>query len=99
MAESYTVDVFLDREAGVFVGTSPDIPGLTVEAETRGGLIEVLFETVPPLLEDNLGLPQDAEVEVKVRVVEAAASSPQPAVGSLRQPRYVVENVREPVRA
>ena len=75
MAESYTVDVFLDREAGVFVGTSPDIPGLTVEAETRGGLIEALFETVPPLLEDNLGLPQDAEVEVKVRVVEAPAAT------------------------
>lgn len=99
MPESYTVDVFLDKEAGVFVGTSADIPGLTVEAETRGDLIEALFETVPPLLEDNLGLPRDAEVEVKVRVVEAAPPSPQPAVGSLSQPRYVVENVREPAHA
>lgn len=99
MVESYTVDVFLDREAGVFVGTSPDIPGLTVEAETRGGLIEALFEIVPPLLEDNLGVPQDAEVEVKVRVAEAVPSSLQPAVGSLNRPRYVVENVGEPVHA
>ena len=74
MTESYTVDLFLDREAGVFVGTSPDIPGLTVEAETRGGLIEALFETVPPLLEDNLGVSQDSEIEIKVRVPEASHS-------------------------
>ena len=99
MAESFTVDVFLDRDAGVFVGTSVDIPGLTVEAETRGGLIEALFETVPPLLEDSLGPPQNAEVEVKVRVVEAAPPSPQLAVGSLSQPRYVVENVKGPAYA
>ena len=99
MPESYTVDVFLDKEAGVFVGTSADIPGLTVEAETRGGLIEALLETVPPLLEDNLRLPQDAEVEVKVRVAVAAPSSPEPPAGTLSQPRYVFENVREPVYA
>ena len=96
MPASYTVDVFHEKEAGVFVGTSADIPGLTVEAETRGGLIEALFETVPPLLEDNLGLPQDADVEVKVRVVEAAPPS-QPLAGTLSQPRYVFENVREPI--
>ena len=99
MPESYTVDVFLDKEAGVFVGKSADIPGLTVEAETRGGLIEALFETVPPLLEDNLRVPQNAEVEVKVRVVVAASPSPEPPAGTLSQPRYVVENVRGPVHA
>ena len=99
MPESYTVDVFLDKDAGVFVGTSADIPGLTVEAETRGGLIDALFETVPPLLEDNLGLPQGAEVEVKVRVVVAARPSPEPPADTLSQPRYVFENVRAPAYA
>ena len=66
MANSYSVDVFQCEEAGVFVGTSQDIPGLTLEAGTLGGLLDAVLEMVPQLIEQNLGLPQDADVQVGI---------------------------------
>ena len=98
MANSYSVDVFRCEEADVFVATSEDIPGLTLEADTIGGMLEAVMEMVPQLIERNLDLPQDADVQVTVRLQQAAqpavqeghSRDPQHRV-SPRPPRYVVE--------
>ena len=97
MANLYSVDVFRCTEAGVYVATSEDIPGLTLESDTLGGMLEAVMEMVPQLIEHNLDLPQDAEVQVTVRLPQATAPAvqgrrqpPQPRTGP-RSPRYVVE--------
>ena len=83
MVRSYSVDVFRCEESGVLVGTSEDIPGLTLEAETLGALLEAIMEMAPQLIAHNIGLPEDAEVQVAIR----GAGSGQ------RLPRYVVEEL------
>ncbi len=98
MANSYSVDVFRCGETDVFVATSEDIPGLTLEADTLGGMLEAVMEMVPQLLERNLDVPCDADVEVTVRlqqpeqqaVQEGRRRLPQSRVNA-RAPRYVVE--------
>ena len=98
MAKSYSVDVFRCTEADVFVATSEDIPGLTLEADTLGGMLEAVMEMVPQLLEQNLDVPRDADVQVTVRLQQAEQPAaqqgrrqrPQSRV-STRAPRYVVE--------
>ena len=98
MAKSYSVDVFRCTEADVFVATSKDIPGLTLEADTLGGMLEAVMEVVPQLLEHNLNVRCDADVQVTVRLQQAEQPaeqqgrrrSPQPGVNA-RAPRYVVE--------
>lgn len=44
-----------DGEAGVWVATSEDVPGLVTEAETVEALMEKLRVLVPELLELNAG--------------------------------------------
>ena len=98
MANSYSVDVFRCTEADVFVATSEDIPGLTLEADTLGGMLEAVMEMVPELLERNLNVSRDADVQVTVRlqqpeqpvVQQGRHLRSQPRV-SARTPRYVVE--------
>ena len=98
MANSFSVDVFRCTEADVFVATSEDIPGLTLEADTLGGMLEAVMEMVPQLIERNLDVPRDAEVQVTVRLQQAEQPAaqrgrrprPQSRV-SARTPRYVVE--------
>lgn len=68
MDHKYSIDVIPCEESGVLVGTSEDIPGLTLEADTLGNLFDAAMEVVPQLLEHNLMVPTDAEVHVTVRV-------------------------------
>ena len=91
-AYAYSIDVVSCKETGVFVGTSNDIPGLTLEADTLGKLFDAAMEVVPQLLENNLGIPADADVDVTVRV----AVPPVAFVGasSRRQPREPVAHAR-----
>ena len=98
MANSYSVDVFRCTEADVFVATSEDIPGLTLEADTIGSMLEAVMEMVPQLLERNLNVPRDADVQVTVRLQQAEQAGVQPgrrrrpqSQVSARAPRYVVE--------
>ena len=101
MANSYSVDVFRCTEADVLVATSEDIPGLTLEADTVGEMLEAVMETVPQLLEHNLNVPRDAEVQVTVRLQQAEQAGvqqrrrgrPQSRAGA-RAPRYVVEETQ-----
>lgn len=99
MDYNYSIDVIPCEESRVFVGTSDDIPGLTLEAETLGNLFDAAMEVVPQLLERNLGVPRDAVVHVTVRVrsLESPATATksqrgarQPATLAAR-PRFVFE--------
>jgi len=47
----YHVQVDWDPEAGVWVATSDDVPGLVTEAETIEALTEKLRVMIPELLE------------------------------------------------
>lgn len=68
MDNSFSVDVFRCEESNVYVGTSEDIPGLTLESDTLGGLLEAALEMVPELIERNLELPPNSDVQVTLRV-------------------------------
>lgn len=48
---SMKVFVRRDPEAGVFVGTSPDLPGLVVEAESWDEMVREVSDLVPMMLE------------------------------------------------
>lgn len=51
-----------DAEAGVWVATSDDVPGLATEAETIEALSAKLDVLVPELLEANGCCPAESEV-------------------------------------
>jgi len=52
-SSSYHVQADWDPEAGVWVATSADVPGLATEAETIEGLTDRLRIMIPELLEAN----------------------------------------------
>jgi predicted RNase H-like HicB family nuclease len=56
----YHVQADWDPEAGVWVATSDDVPGLATEAETIEALAEKLRAIVPELLEANHLLPSSS---------------------------------------
>jgi predicted RNase H-like HicB family nuclease len=51
--QHYRVEASWDPDAGVWVGTSEDVPGLVTEADTIEALMEKLRVLVPELLEMN----------------------------------------------
>ena len=61
-----SINVFFDEDSKVFVGTSEDIPGLTLETNTIGELIDTAMDIVPELLFYNLKIPEGAESEVRI---------------------------------
>ena len=97
MDYKYSIDVIRCEESRVFVGTSDDIPGLTLEADTLGNLFDAAMEVVPQLIGRNLGVPRDAVVRVTVRVHSserpATAKSARRARKSavVSRPRFVFE--------
>lgn len=52
-AVALAVEAEWDAEAGVWVATSEDVPGLATEAETLEKLMAKLRVLVPELLEEN----------------------------------------------
>ena len=97
MDYKYSIDVIRCEESRVFVGTSDDIPGLTLEADTLGNLFDAAMEVVPQLIERNLGVPRDAMVRVTVRVHSLERSATARSAGRARKsaavsrPRFVFE--------
>ena len=53
MSRAITIDVRWDAEAGVWLATSTDVPGLVVEASTWPTMIEEVRLVLPDLLELN----------------------------------------------
>ena len=76
MAYEYTIEVFYDDSCGVFVGRSDDIPGLTIEEETRQSFIETVMVIVPILLFDNLNIDVRSE-DVQVLIKEYDRNEPK----------------------
>lgn len=72
MPRTFRVELRRCEETNVFVATSPDIPGLVVEAETVGGVMDAIKERAPHLIEDNLGLESDDGYAINVGYVSAA---------------------------
>lgn len=54
------VEVMRDREAGVFVATSPDLHGLVAEAKTADELVRAVYDCADMLLEAELHRPPKA---------------------------------------
>jgi hypothetical protein len=67
MTRSLTIDARFDPEAGVWLATSADLPGLVVEADTWPAMIDEVRLAIPDLLElsgqsaDKLSLTFKAE--------------------------------------
>jgi predicted RNase H-like HicB family nuclease len=57
MQHKFVVTAEWDDEAGVWVATSDDIPGLVTEAVTLDALLERVEAVAPELLVDNADLP------------------------------------------
>ena len=70
MKSNFSIDVIYDSEAQVFVGTSNDIPGLTIEEESIHEFLQTAMEIVPYLLEENLHISESNYdvVNVDIRV-------------------------------
>ena len=66
---AYRVDADWDETAGVWIGTSVDVPGLCAEAVSLEALIAIVVELVPELLIANGVAAADAVGEVPIRVV------------------------------
>ena len=82
-------------ESGVLVGTSPDIPGLTLEADSREQLLAAVSDVVPQLLKHNLELSEDRLAESVVEVIFSDTSAePMPDSAMAPScPRILVEHV------
>jgi hypothetical protein len=72
MGRAIAIDARWDAEAGVWIATSEDVPGLVVEAATWPGMIEGVRLVLPELLEvsgkpaDNLSLTFRAEERLEI---------------------------------
>lgn len=53
---SIKIEVGFDKEAQVFIASSPDVPGLVAEAESLDALRAEMLTLVPELLEANCGM-------------------------------------------
>ena len=66
---AYRVDAAWDEEAGVWIATSDEVPGLCAEADSLDALIAIVLELVPELLAAN-GVATGAALDhVPIRVV------------------------------
>jgi hypothetical protein len=72
MSRSITIDARWDAEAGVWLATSTDVPGLVVEAETWPAMIDEVRLVLPEILslsgqgEDQLSLTFKVEEHLDV---------------------------------
>lgn len=91
----YQISVMTCAESGVLIGTSPDIPGLTLEADSREQLLAAVSDVVPQLLMRNLKLPEDQLAECVVEVIFTNPSSELMSDSAMAPscPRILVEHV------
>ena len=68
----FTVSVAHDLEAGVWYVEASDIPGLNAEADTYEGLVEVVLDLAPDLIEHNLDGDRTSPLTFPVAVVQHA---------------------------
>lgn len=73
----YTVRAEWDEEAGVWVASSDDVPGLVTEGETLEGLIATLHVMVPEMLELNGALSATEAMRAPFRVIAERVEQPR----------------------
>ncbi len=75
----FSIDVNFDEEVKVFVGTSEDIPGLTIEASSIHEFLETAMDIVPYLLAINLKITdrKDGDVNVYIGLKEPRRTEPK----------------------
>ncbi|MDP1654521.1 MAG: DUF1902 domain-containing protein [Hylemonella sp.] len=66
MSKPYFVRAEWDADAGVWVASSDDVPGLVTESETLEALDTKLQTLVPELWEASGGLPADKIIHVEM---------------------------------
>ena len=66
MANEHTVNANWDTEAGVWVATNDDVPGLVTEAKTFESLLKKLRIMVPEMLELNGAMPKSGKAPYRV---------------------------------
>lgn len=69
MELNFSIDVIFDEEVEVFVGTSEDIPGLTIEENSIHEFLETAMDIVPYLLAKNLNITDNKDGDVNVNIV------------------------------
>ena len=68
MATQFSLELYYDQECGVWAGTSKDIPGLFLEAESISELLKEGDEVIPSLLAENLHITAgDILVQVDIK--------------------------------
>jgi len=65
-AAEFVVKALWDAEAGVWVATSDDVPGLVTESKTFEALLKKLRTLVPELLELNKAMPRSGKAPYRV---------------------------------
>jgi len=63
MSRERIVNAEWDDDAGVWVATSEDVPGLVTESKTFESLLKKLRSMVPELLELNHAMPKSGEAK------------------------------------
>ncbi len=76
-SDAYVVHAEWDDEAGVWVATSKDVPGLATEAPTLERLLEKLRTMVPEMLELNGVLPSGQAAAAPFRLVAERLERPR----------------------
>lgn len=79
MPKTLTVDVRQCEQTGVSIGTSDDILGLTLEADSIGRILDAAIEVVPELLEYNHSVELGDEVDVVANIHASAVHLDTPA--------------------
>ncbi|MEJ0044618.1 MAG: DUF1902 domain-containing protein [Rhizomicrobium sp.] len=64
--KEFLVKAIWDAEAGVWVATSDDVPGLVTESKTFESLLKKLRGLVPELLELNGAMPRSGRAPYRV---------------------------------
>ncbi len=79
MKLNFSIDVIFDSDVKVFVGTSEDIPGLTIEENSIHEFLETAMDLVPYLLAKNLKITdnKDGDVSVSITLKELPRTEPK----------------------
>ena len=79
MELNFSIDVIVDAEVGVLVGTSEDIPGLTIEENSIHKFLETAMDLVPCLLATNLNITDNegGDVNVHIELKELPGTKPK----------------------
>lgn len=95
----FTISIMRCSETRVYIGTSEDIPGLTLESDRIGQFVEAAMDVVPDLLVNNVGVSEQDLDDVTVKLVErdlpADSSTSRKVDRSVHKPhpRYLLDTI------